>query len=303
MTKAGLAIDAEIFKQTFTALITPFKSGKIDFKSLERLIHFQSKNGISGFVINGTTAESPTLSKEEVSQIFSLVKKTFPNFKLIVGTGSNSTQETVESSLFAENLGADACLVVVPYYNKPPQRGLIQHFRSIAEALKKTPILLYNVPGRTVTSLDLSTIKELSEVPGIIGIKEASGNIEFAKQIHGACGEGFALLSGDDGTYVEFLAEGRGQGVISVASHIIPQEFIEILYLCQNNKTQEAKQILVKYKNLIDLLFCEANPIPVKKALFLMGIIESAECRLPLVELSAEWTEKLSQEMKRVGLI
>lgn len=295
--------DAAVFKQTFTALVTPFKQGEIDFKSLERLIHFQSKNGIKGFVINGTTAESPTLSEKEVAQIFSFVKKSFPEFKLIVGTGSNSTEKTIEASRLAEKWGADACLVVVPYYNKPPQRGLVEHFKKVSEALERIPVLLYNVPGRTITSLELSSIQELSKDSGIIGIKEASGNIEFAQQIHDSCGDQFALLSGDDGTYVDFLKTGGGHGVISVASHILPQEFVEMLYLVKSNKAEAAKQILIKNKALIDLLFCEANPIPVKKALQLMGIIESAECRLPLVELSPTWTEKLSQEMKRAGLL
>ena len=303
MNSAERERDLSVFKQTFTALITPFKSGKVDFKSLERLIHFQSKNGISGFVINGTTGESPTLKLDEVSQIFSFIKKTFPSFKLILGTGSNSTEQTVQASIAAEKLGADACLVVVPYYNKPPQRGLVEHFKKVSESLNEMPLFLYNVPGRTITSLELDAVKELSQAPGIIGIKEASGNIKFSSQIHEACGNDFVLLSGDDGTYADFLSEGRGHGVISVASHILPQEFVEILYLSKQGKHKEAKQILIRYKRLIELLFCEANPIPVKRALCLMGIIESAECRLPLVELSPQWTDKLNQEMKAVGLI
>ncbi len=276
------------FKGVFTALITPFQNGKIDYESLERLIQFQLKEGVQGFVINGTTAESPTLSAAERESIFKFVKarvgKAFP---LIMGTGSNSTAKTIEESKEAEKLGADAILVVVPYYNKPPQRGLLEHFKAVADATQ-IPNILYNVPSRTITFLELETIKKLSEHPNILGIKEASGQIELDQQIRKTCGESFLLLSGDDGTYDEFMAAG-GDGVISVASHIIPKAMLD----------KKAKD----NRELIDMLFVEANPIPVKKALHLMGIISSPECRLPLVTLAEVHTEKLKKLMKQKGLI
>ncbi|MFN7262193.1 MAG: 4-hydroxy-tetrahydrodipicolinate synthase, partial [Pseudobdellovibrionaceae bacterium] len=181
---------------TVTALITPFKNGKIDELGLTQLVKKQLSDGVQGFVVHGTTGESPTLSKSEKKSVFDLIKSLVPaQFPLIVGTGTNSTEETIQASIEAEKWGADALLVVVPYYNKPPQRGLLEHFKAVASAVN-TPILLYNVPGRTITSLELDTIKKLSEHPNIIGIKEASGNIEFAQQIRAACGESFILLSG-----------------------------------------------------------------------------------------------------------
>lgn len=276
------------FKGVFSALITPFDNGQVDYVSLKRLVEFQLENGVQGFVINGTTAESPTLEASEREKIFRMTKEWVPkNFPLIMGTGSNSTSKTIQESKEAEKLGADGILVVVPYYNKPPQRGLLEHFKAVADATQ-TPNILYNVPSRTITFLELETIKKLSEHPNIFGIKEASGNIELAIQIRQSCGESFSLLSGDDGTYDDFMAVG-GNGVISVASMIIPEAMLKV----------KAKE----YRELIDLLFIEANPIPVKKALQLMGIIKSAECRLPLVTLSDVNAEKLKKAMKAKGLI
>lgn len=276
------------FHGVTTALITPFKNGKVDFKSLERLVSRQVEDGVTGFVVNGTTAESPTLHKSEVAEIFACVKSLVPkNFPLIVGSGSNSTEKSVNDSKDAEKMGADALLLVVPYYNKPQQRGLFEHFKTIASAVS-IPSILYNVPGRTVTALELETIRKLAEHPQIIGIKEASGKVEFAGQIRRQCGESFMLLSGDDGTYDDFVKAG-GNGVISVASHVIPKAMIDV-------KASE-------YSSLIDLLFVEPNPVPVKAALQLMGLIDSAEVRLPLVEMSSDNKSKLISEMKLRGLL
>lgn len=283
-------------RTTITALITPFQNGKIDFESLDKLIKQQVQGGVGGFVINGTTAESPTLEWSEVESIFkftrNLVGKDFP---LIIGTGSNSTLKTVTDTNKAKELGADAALVVVPYYNKPPQRGLISHFKTIAEQCE-FPIILYNVPGRTITALSLDSIVELSRVPNIIGIKEASGNIAFDKEISQKCGPDFILLSGDDATYIEFLNNG-GHGVISVASHIIPQQFAAWL------KNPMQSDDFSKYKDLINDLFIESNPIPVKKALQFMKIIKSAELRLPLSEMDSALAEKLNTEMQKMGIV
>lgn len=287
---------------TFTALVTPFKNNQIDYSSLEKLVQFQLKNGIDGFVINGTTAESPTLEKSEVSEIFKFVRKLVgPQVPLIVGTGSNSTALTIKDSRQSEEMGADAILVVVPYYNKPPQRGLEAHFKAVAESVK-IPVILYNVPGRTITSLEVQTISNLAKVKNITSIKEASGKIDFAKEILNSVTDQFTLLSGDDGTYVEFLSIG-GHGVISVASHVIPQQMVQWKKWAQEGELAKAREDIKKYSQLIDLLFIEANPIPVKKALELMGVIESAGLRLPLVELSDVHTESLRTEMKSLGLI
>lgn len=290
------------FRGTFTALVTPFKNDQIDYISLDRLLKQQIEAGVDGFVVNGTTAESPTLTANEVGELFKHVRKFCgEKIPLIMGTGSNSTAKTIEDSKKAQDLGADAILVVVPYYNKPPQRGLFEHFKTVANSVQ-IPNILYNVPGRTITSLATETVRDLSKIPNIIGIKEASGKIDFAQEIIKTCGSEFVLLSGDDGTYVEFLNVG-GHGVISVASHVIPTQMVQWKKWVQAKEVDRARADIEKYKKLIDLLFIEANPIPVKKALQLMGILESAHLRLPLVELSPEHTEKLKIEMVNVGLL
>lgn len=291
----------EKLKGVFTAIITPMKQGRIDFVSLEKLIKAQLAGKIDGFVVNGTTGENPTLVDEEIKELYHFVRKHAPQSTVIVGGGSNSTAQALHLTKLAENLGADAVLSVVPYYNKPPQRGIIQHFRHIADQVN-VPILLYNVPGRTITSMDVSTIVELSQHKNIVGIKEASGNITVAKELRQKCPSDFVLLSGDDGTYAEFLEAG-GNGVISVASHLIPHEFHNWTESAKKGQMVPAREGIAKYKTLIDTLFCEANPIPVKKAVQIMGLIESAELRLPLVELGPELTEKLKIEMKKAGVL
>jgi len=290
------------FKATITALITPFKNGAVDFESLESLVRHQVQNGVEGFVINGTTAESPTLTEGERKDIFKAVRSLVgANFPLIMGTGSNSTAQTEEASEAAEDLGADGILVVVPYYNKPPQRGLVKHFTEVAKSVS-IPVILYNVPSRTITALSSESIQELSRVQNIVGIKEASGNIDFAKEIIQKTGPEFVMLSGDDGTYVDFLKAG-GQGMISVASHIIPKEMIAWKNQVAEGKYEEAKAGLQKYTPLINHLFVEANPIPVKMALYQMGIIKSPELRLPLVTMAEDLAQKMKQEMKSLGVI
>ena len=242
-----------------------------------------------------------SLKKEEVEQLFLLAKKiTKEQVPLIIGTGTNATESTIANTIDAQKLGAQAALVVVPYYNKPPQRGLFEHFTSVANAAN-IPIILYNVPGRTVTSLDLNTVVDLSKNQKIIGIKEASGNKNFAIELRKKCHKDFVLLSGDDATYVDFLEAG-GDGVISVASHIIPQQMKQWHALHMQNKTSEAKLDLKKWLPLIDLLFVESNPIPVKKAAQILGLIELADMRSPLSELSKKHTAALINELKKQGL-
>lgn len=277
----------------FTALVTPFigRSGvspKIDQSSLRRLVERQISDGVDGFVVNGTTAESPTIERFEIEEIFSTVSTSakVSGKKLILGAGTNCTRTTIDHCKLAKQLAADAALVVVPYYNKPQQAGLLQHFLSVAEA-SEVPLILYNVPGRTITKLELNTIVELSQHPNIVGIKEASGDIELAKAIRTNCRSDFSLLSGDDGTYEEFVSVG-GDGVISVASHIIPSEM------------KSAR--LSKFLGLIDLLFCEPNPVAVKRALVELHLLDSAAVRLPLVEMSPSNQDRLVAEMKRLGL-
>jgi 4-hydroxy-tetrahydrodipicolinate synthase len=290
------------FKTVMTALITPFRDGEVDYSSLETLVRHQIKNGVEGFVINGTTAESPTLSEHERELIFKAVRAMAGDkFPLIMGTGSNSTADTIAASRRAEALGADGVLVVVPYYNKPPQRGLVSHFKAVAAGVQ-IPVILYNVPGRTITAMSIETIAELSKVQNIKGVKEASGNIPFAQEISAKTGPEFILLSGDDGSYVEFLNAG-GHGVISVASHIIPAEMVQWQKQVLDGQVETARQGIQKYTKLIDHLFVEANPIPVKMALYQMGIIKSPELRLPLMTMSEDLAAKMKKEMITTGVL
>lgn len=295
---------SEFIKQspkTITALITPFKNGVVDYDSLNVLMEHQIKNGIEGFIISGTTGESPTLEAQEVEQIFKHCQKRLTqDFPLWLGTGSNSTQHTIRLTQKAKELGASAALVCVPYYNKPSQRGLYEHFKSLCSL--QIPIILYNVPGRTVVSLELETIQKLAQEENIYGLKEASGNPDFYKKVLSQSQDQLLQLSGDDSTYIDFLKSG-GHGVISVASHVIPRQFVNWRKLMIASEFGKAQEDFLRYKKLIELLFIQANPIPVKKALQLMGLIESAELRLPLTELEAENTEKLESELKSLGIV
>jgi 4-hydroxy-tetrahydrodipicolinate synthase len=289
------------FEGAISALPTPFQNGSIDRKSLSNLVRYQLERGIEGFVVNGTTAESPCLSWSEVEEIFATVKsETKGNVPLLIGTGSNSTQETLEKSLKAEKMGADGLLIVTPYYNKPPQRGLIAHYRTVAESVK-TPILLYNVPGRTAVSLTPETIAELSEVPNIVGCKEATGDLVFGKSVLSLVSDEFNMTSGDDLTFLDLAAMG-GKGVISVLSNVIPKETASLLKRARN-KDMTAIEEFKKYHEFTKQLFVEANPIPVKAALAAMGIISSDEMRLPLVPMHPEHKEKMKTQMKELGLL
>jgi 4-hydroxy-tetrahydrodipicolinate synthase len=289
------------FGGVITALVTPFKKGDVDYYSLIRVVREQIDNGVSGFVVNGTTGESPTLEWSEVKEIFKTVKKTSDGaVKLIVGTGSNSTQETIEKTKQAERWGIDGTLVVVPYYNKPPQRGLVAHYKAVAKAARM-PVILYNVPGRTVISMTPETVAELAKEKRIAGIKEASGNLENLDKIKASVSENFLLSSGDDPTCIDFMSRG-GHGVVSVISHLIPGELSKLAEAaCSGDAGASAEY--GKYKELNTLMGIEANPIPVKMGLYLQGLIKSPELRLPLVTLADEHTKRLDACMKDLNIL
>ena len=290
------------FNGVISALPTPFLSGQVDYASLEKLVQYQLENGINGFVVNGTTAESPTLTWSEVENIFQTVKKlTHGKVPLILGTGSNSTAHTIELTQKAESMGADAALVVVPYYNKPPQRGLEQHFAAVAEKTK-LPIIVYNVPGRTITSMTASTVKNVSGHKNIIGIKEASGDIEFDLQLKKNLDSEFKMLSGDDPTYIPFLKLG-GHGIISVMSNLITKACANWTQLSIAGKWADAESDFARYKDLINMMYVEANPIPLKWMLYKAGLFKSPEARLPLVALDEKYFESITSEMKKLGLV
>lgn len=289
------------FSGVFTALVTPFKQGEIDWTSLKRLIRQQLDAGINGFVICGTTGESPTLSESEKLSLFDFVKSEVSGqVPLVMGTGTNSTSDSIRATQAAAAHGADAALVVVPYYNKPPQRGLFQHYQKISEC-SDLPVILYNVPGRTITRLELQTIVELSRLPNIIGIKEATGDIEFGASVVREAADGFLVTSGDDGTYLDLIAVG-GKGVISVASHILPKQFVDWCARARRGDPS-ARLEFAQIADLNSYLYVESNPIPIKMALHLMGIIESPELRLPLVQLSEPYAAELRKKMEKAGLL
>lgn len=290
------------FNGVISALPTPFLNGAVDMKSFVRLVEYQLKNGINGFVVNGTTAESPTLSWSEVEALYKITREiSGTRVPIILGTGSNSTADTIETTKLAADMGADAALVVVPYYNKPPQRGLEAHFRAVADSTK-LPIILYNVPGRTITAMSIETIINLSSVKNIVAIKEASGDISFDQQLKSKLPGEFTLLSGDDPTYIDFLKLG-GNGVISVMSNAITAPCAQWTELAKGAQWESLTTDFARYKNLISLMYVEANPIPLKWMLYKMGLFTSAEMRLPLVSLDAAHHEKISSEMKALGLI
>lgn len=289
------------FSGVFTALVTPFLEGELDLASFKKLVAFQLNGEIDGFVINGTTGESPTLSREEVRRLYEAARESSPeSFPIILGTGSNCTQKTIEMTQIAQEWGADGALVVVPYYNKPTQKGLENHFKSVAKSVD-IPIVLYNVPGRTITSLNVETIAELSTVKNIIGIKEATGDIAFGEKIRSQTYSEFLITSGDDQTCAELAGVG-GNGVISVISHLIPKQLKEIM-----NSSREGLQAnsnyLEKYGPLLEAVYAESNPIGIKQALFLMKIIDTPELRPPLTSMTKLATAQLEKELKNLELL
>jgi 4-hydroxy-tetrahydrodipicolinate synthase len=290
------------FKGVTSALPTPFLDKKVDYESLTKMIEFQLKNGINGFVVNGTTAESPTLSWSEVEKIYQTVRNiSGQKVPVIIGTGSNSTEESIEKTKKATDLGADGVLVVVPYYNKPPQRGLQAHFKAVADSTS-VPVILYNVPGRTITAMSSETIVSLSEIKNIVAIKEASGDLSFDEKLRSQLPKDFILLSGDDPTYVPFLKLG-GDGLISVMSNMMTAECARWSKLAAEKNWSEAEQDFAKYKNIISLMYVEANPIPLKWMMYKMGLFKSPEMRLPLMTLESSHQETISAEMKKLGMI
>ncbi len=291
-----------MFTGTYTALVTPFKHGKIDETALERLIKLQIKAGVDGIVPVGTTGESPTVNYEEHIEIIVLsVKYAAGKTKVVAGTGSNSTKEAIHLTQEAEKAGADASLQVAPYYNKPTQEGLFQHFRAIARATK-LPIILYSIPGRCGIEIAVDTVKRLArDCKNVIGIKEAGGNPDRVSQLRAALGPKFTILSGDDSLTLPFMAVGA-QGVISVASNVIPREVAHMVKAFATGKTAIALKLHAKFYPLFKDLFIETNPIPVKAALAMMGLVEE-EYRLPLVPMAAANREKLRKTMKACGVL
>lgn len=291
-----------VFSGVCTALVTPFhESGRIDYDSFEKLIEHQISAGVDAVCVCGTTGESATLSTREHDDLIKFcVEHVRSRIKVIAGTGSNNTATTVESSIRAQNLGADALLVVTPYYNKATQTGLIRHYESIAFKTD-LPIILYNVPSRTGLSFTAETYAALSELPNINGVKEASGNLSLFTHTRNRCPENFYIWSGNDDQVVPMMSLGA-RGVISVASNIIPEVMVQMCQLCLSGDFQTAGHLQLEYGNLIDALFIEVNPIPVKAAMELLNMC-SGNLRLPLCAISPAHLSTLKEELLRLGLI
>jgi 4-hydroxy-tetrahydrodipicolinate synthase len=291
-----------MFTGTYTAIVTPFRNGNIDEAALQKLIERQVRAGIEGIVPVGTTGESPTVSYEEHIHLISLsVKFAARRVKVVAGSGANSTREAVYLTQEAQKCGADASLQVAPYYNKPTQEGLFQHFGEVARNTR-LPILLYSIPGRCGIEIAVETVKRLvKDRPNIVGIKEAGGNPDRVSQLRAALGPRFTILSGDDGLTLSFMAVGA-QGVISVASNIIPRQMAQMVRQFRAGKAAAALKIHQKYYPLFKDLFIESNPVPIKAALAMLGQIEE-EYRLPLVPMSASNRATLVKSLKSCGLV
>lgn len=290
-----------MFSGAIVAIVTPFKKGKVDERSLRELIEFQIKNGTDGIVPCGTTGESSTLSHEEHDRVIEItidaVKKRVP---VLAGTGSNSTDEALRLTKHAHEAGADGALMVCPYYNRPTQEGLYQHFKIIAESIP-IPIVPYNIPSRTGVNLMPETVARLAKISNIVGIKEASGSLKQMQDVINLCGEKFDVLSGDDFFTFPLLSIG-GRGVISVVSNIVPADMAAMIDAFAAGDIKKAKALHHRLVPLIDALFIETNPVPVKAALSMMGKI-SYDVRLPMYKMSESNYEKLRTVMKNYGLI
>ena len=290
-----------MFKGVFTALLTPFKNGELDEVSFRSFIDFQIESGIHGLVPVGTTGESPTVSHDEHKLAVEIcIDQADKKVPIIAGTGSNNTAEAIELTNHACEKGADAALVVTPYYNKPNQEGLYAHYKAIAEN-SDIPIVIYNIPGRSIVDMNLETMNELYQIKNIIGVKDATSDISRVFKYKSIIGDSFNQLSGEDATTLAYMTYG-GHGSISVASNIAPKLCSDFMNLCLAGKFDEASKINDKLMKLHECLFLEPSPGPVKYAAEKLGLM-SSELRLPLVEISKNTKDRVDEAMKFASLI
>lgn len=289
-----------IFKGCGTAIITPFTEDGVNFEEFRKMIEFQISEGVDSIIVCGTTGESSTMTTEEKKETIKFaIDVAAKRIPIIAGTGGNCTKSAIEMSKYAESVGADAVLVVTPYYNKTTQAGLIAHYKAIAEAIS-IPVVLYNVPSRTGLNITPTTCLELSKVENIVAIKEASGNISQIAEIASLCKDNLAIYSGNDDQVLPILSLG-GLGIISVASHIIPRDMHNMVENFFNGNIKEATRLQLATLRLTSALFSEVNPIPVKAACNMMGFNVGIP-RLPLIEMSDAGKEKLKTEMINYGI-
>ena len=289
-----------MFQGSIVALVTPFKQGELDEKAIRNLVEFHISEGTDAIVPCGTTGESATLSHEEHCRVIEIViEQVNKRIPVIAGAGSNSTKEAIFLTEHAKKSGADAVLSITPYYNKPTQEGLFQHFKTIAEHVD-IPMVLYNVPGRTGVNMLPETVVRLSKVKNIVGVKEASGSLDQAGAIIHNASESFDVISGEDSLTFPMMAMGA-KGVISVVANVAPKKMAQMCKAVLNNNMLEARKLHYELLDLSKAVFYETNPIPAKKAVYLMGLMEN-EIRLPLVEMTKENTEKLKKVMEKLGI-
>ena len=291
------------FGRVLTAMITPFKEdGSVNYAVAERLAVHLADRGTDSLVVCGTTGESPTMSWDEEYELFQVVQKAVAGKALVIaGAGSNSTSEAIEATQKAAKLGLDGCLQVVPYYNKPPQEGLYNHFRAIAQSAPELSIMLYNIPGRTGQNMLPETVARLAEIPNIVAVKEASGNLDQASQIRCLTPPEFAIYSGDDSLTLPMLAVG-GSGVVSVASHLVGEQLQQMIEAFEAGQVQVATQIHLQLFDLFKALFLTTNPIPVKAALKLQGW-DVGSTRPPLCDPPIEVTQKLKDVLSQLAQV
>lgn len=289
-----------MFKGSGVAIITPFNDEGVDFAKLEELLEWHIAEGTDAIVICGTTGESATMTDEEQKAAIKFTVETVnKRIPVIAGAGSNDTAHSVELSKYADEIGADGLLIVTPYYNKTTQKGLIKHYETIANEVN-TPIIIYNVPGRTGLNILPQTVAELAKHPNIRGIKEASGNIAQVAEISRLVPDDFYIYSGNDDMIVPLLSVG-GHGVISVVANILPKDTHNMVHYFLDGDFEAAKNLQLDMKALIDSLFIEVNPIPVKEAMNILGM-NVGECRLPLVSMSEDNRAKLEAEIRKYGV-
>ena len=293
-------VKTPVFKGSCTAIVTPFHEHGVDYERLKKNIEYQYENGISAIVVCGTTGENATLSPGEHDECVRVaIRENRGRMKVIVGIGSNDTLSALRSAENAKTAGADAILMVSPYYNKSTQKGLIEHFTYVADRVD-VPMILYNVPSRTGIGISTQTALELSRHPNINGIKEASGDIAYAAKLRSLCGDDLYIWSGNDDCTIPLMSLGA-LGVVSVASNIVPGAIAKLCSLCLENDYREAAELYAKYSELFSALFIETNPIPVKTAMKLMNT-DSGIMRLPLTDMEQENQGKLLNAMRSAGI-
>ncbi|MGD8924291.1 MAG: 4-hydroxy-tetrahydrodipicolinate synthase, partial [Syntrophobacterales bacterium] len=294
--------EVTMFTGVLPAVVTPFKNGELDEESLRELIEFQIGNGVHGIVPCGTTGESATLSHEEHERVVEIaVDQVKGRVPVVAGTGSNNTAEAIRLTAHAKKAGADGVLMISPYYNKPTQEGIYQHYKKVAQEVA-IPIVVYNIPGRTASNIEPTTFARMAEIDNIVGVKEASGSMKQITEIIRLCGDKLTVVSGEDFLTYPLMAVG-GKGVICVVANIVPRDMADLCNLLLDGEFEKAKPLYYRLLPLCHAMFYETNPAPVKAALEMMGKISSGEVRLPLAPMSEDNRNKVRKELEVYGVL